>query len=130
MKWVVPGVLVLVGLLHLLPLLGVLGRGQLLQLYGVPITDPSLELAMRHRAVLFGLLGGFLLIAALRPGWHAAALLAGTVSVASFLLLAALIPGINEAMLRVARLDWIALVLLAAAWVAHLRAPARLAVAS
>lgn len=114
MKWMVPVVLVLVGLLHLVPMIGVLGRESLLRLYGVPVTDPSLELVLRHRAVLFGLLGGFLVIAAFRPAWQGAALLVGVISVASFVLLAWQIPGINDAMLRVMRLDLIALALLAA----------------
>ena len=43
---------------------------------------------MRHRAVLFGLLGALLLYAAFRPLWQPAAFIAGFVSVASFLFLA------------------------------------------
>ncbi len=39
------------------------GRRRLEALYGVDIEDPNLLLAMRHRAVLFGLLGGLLLAA-------------------------------------------------------------------
>ncbi len=122
MKWVVPVVLVLVGLLHLLPLGGVASREALLRLYGVAVDDPSLELLLRHRAVLFGLLGGFMVAAAFRPAWQPAALVAGTISVLSFLLLAWLIggraPAFTAPVLRVVWLDAAALVLLVVAAVA------------
>jgi hypothetical protein len=44
---------------------------------------------MRHRAVLFGLLGAFLIAAAFLPSLQLAALVAGFASVVSFLYLSA-----------------------------------------
>ena len=58
--------LALVAVIHLLPVAGVLGVDRLESLYGVALGDPNLQVLMRHRAVLFGLLGGFLLLAAFR----------------------------------------------------------------
>ena len=46
-------------------------------LYGIPIDEPNLAILMRHRAVLFGLLGVFMLIAAFRPLYQPLALIAG-----------------------------------------------------
>ena len=74
MRWMVPGVLVVVAVIHALPVVGVLGAGKLVQLYGSPVQDAGLELLLRHRAVLFGLLAGFLGWAALRPDLHRPAL--------------------------------------------------------
>lgn len=67
MRHLVSAMLVIVGVIHLLPLSGVLGVGRLAALYGVSISDPNLSVLMRHRAVLFGLLGAFLVFAAFKP---------------------------------------------------------------
>lgn len=119
MRWIVPGVLVLVAVIHALPLAGVLGAEKLLQLYGVPVSDPTTELLLRHRAVLFGLLAALLAYAAFRPDLHRLALWAGLASVASFLALWWAVPGTHSALAVVARVDIAALVLLLAALAAH-----------
>src|SRR5690606_19933751 len=41
-------------LVHLLPLAGVSGSAALQRLYGIAFDDPSLQLLMQHRALLFG----------------------------------------------------------------------------
>jgi hypothetical protein len=104
--------LTVVGIIHLLPLTGVLGVPRLQALYGVTITDPNLEILMRHRAVLFGILGAFLIYAAFRPGLQLAALIAGAVSVISFLAIAAMIGGYNAGIARVVTADIVAVVCL------------------
>ena len=119
MSFVVPAVLVLVAVIHLLPLVGVLGAARLEELYGVRVNGPDLSILLRHRAVLFGLLGAGLLLAAVRPELHAAGLVAGTVSVVSFLALARLEPGANERIRRVVTVDVVALVLLVVGAVVH-----------
>jgi hypothetical protein len=119
MRFVVPVVLLLVALIHALPLVGVLGAAKLTQLYGIDVQDPTLELLLRHRAVLFGLLAAFLAYAAIRPELHRLALVAGFISVASFLVLARLASAYNPELSTVVRADWLALVLLAAGAVAH-----------
>ncbi len=81
-------VLLAAGLVHLLPAVGVLGAPRLAALYGVAIDDPTLLLLMRHRALLFGVLGVLLLIAAGSPPLQPWALGAGLVSTASFVVLA------------------------------------------
>ena len=54
--FVVPTVLILVAAIHALPIMGVFAASKLAQLYGITVQDPNLELLLRHRAVLFGLL--------------------------------------------------------------------------
>lgn len=119
MRFVVPVVLLIVAFIHALPLVGVTGAAKLTQLYGIDVQDPSLELLLRHRAVLFGLLAAFLAYAAFRPELHRLALIAGLISVASFLVLARLASAYNPELSAVVRADWLALVLLAAGAVAH-----------
>ena len=84
----VRGVLLLVGVVHLLPLAGVLGSGALARLYGLQVEDPNLLWLLRHRALLFGLLGALLVVAAFRAPWQGPALGAAWVSVLGFVALA------------------------------------------
>jgi len=120
MKLLIPIALALVALLHALPLAGVLGAARLSTLYGVDARDPALELLLRHRAVLFGLLAAFLAWAAWQPALRGAGLLAGLVSVASFLLLAVPAGTLSPALVTVVKLDVAALILLLAAGIVHL----------
>lgn len=113
--------LVVAAVIHLLPLVGVLGPARLSSLYGIAVAEPNLELLLRHRAVLFGIIGALLLAATLHAPLRTAALLVGLVSVASFLLLAWLVGPINSHLYRVVITDILALVLLLAAGVAHVR---------
>ncbi len=108
----------MVGVIHLLPLVGVLGAERLSALYGVAFTEPNLVILMRHRAVLFGLLGGYLLYAAFLPAHQRLALVAAWISVASFLYLALTTGGYSAAIARVVWADVIAALCLGIATVA------------
>ncbi len=120
MRYLVGAALVVVGVIHLLPLTGVLGRAQLEALYGVPLQDANLIILMRHRAVLFGLLGAFFIFAASAPQYQIVALTAGFVSVSSFLWLAWSVGGYNAQTARVFRADIVALVCLGVGLAAYL----------
>lgn len=119
MRYLVSAMLVVVAVIHLLPLPGVLGSERLAVLYGLSIDEPNLAILMRHRAVLLGLLGLFLLFAAFRPPFQGVALLAGFVSVASFLWLAWSVGGYNAQVARVFMADIVALACLIVGVVAH-----------
>ena len=101
--------LVVVAIIHLLPLSGVLGSERLAALYGLSVDEPNLAILMRHRAVLFGLLGSFFLFAAFRPQFQILAFRAGFVSVISFLWLAWSVGGYNAQVARVFMADIVAL---------------------
>lgn len=120
MRFVVPTVLLLVALIHALPLVGVAGAAKISSLYGIAVQDPNLEILLRHRAVLFGLLAAFFTYAAFHRHLHALALVGGIASVVSFLLLAAASGGYNSALSTVVKADLLALGLLAGGVVAHL----------
>lgn len=124
MKFVVAAALAVVGAIHLLPLAGVLGAAQVGALYGVDASDPDLSILLRHRAVLFGLLGAFFVVAAFKPAWRTAAFIAGFASVVSFLVLAAITGGYNAEITRVIQADAVALGCLIVGVIAHLL-PAR-----
>jgi hypothetical protein len=70
---------------------------------------------MRHRAVLFAIVGLFLLLSVFKSDYQPLAILIGLISVVSFLLLSWSTEGLNPEMSRVVKIDWIALLLLIAA---------------
>jgi hypothetical protein len=113
MHYLISAMLLLVGIIHLLPLSGVLGAERLASLYGLSFNEPNLAILMRHRAVLFGLLGAFLVYAAFQPKLQALAFLAGFASVLSFLWLAWSVGGYNPQLARVVVADVVALASLA-----------------
>jgi hypothetical protein len=110
LKYVVMVALIVAGVIHLLPLPGVLGADRLTSLYGLSFNDSNLVILMRHRAVLFGLVGAFLIIAAFVPGLQLAAFTGGFVSVASFFWLAWSAGSYNAAIGRVVTADIVAFV--------------------
>ena len=119
MSTLVAALLLIVGVIHLLPVAGVLGADRLAALYGLPFDDPSLAVLMRHRAVLFGLLGALLVYAAFVPTARTLAFVGGFVSVVSFLVFARLEGGYNAAVGRVVTADWVALACLVVGVVLH-----------
>jgi hypothetical protein len=121
MRFVVPSVLLLVALIHALPLAGVVSAARLSSLYGIAVQEPNLEILMRHRAVMFGLLAGFLAYAAFHQHLHSLALVAAAVSVVAFLALALSVGGYNPALSTVVKADMLALGLLVMAAVVHLQ---------
>ena len=120
MNKIISALLIVAAIIHLLPLAGVLGADRLATLYGMRFDEPNLLIMMRHRAVLFGLLGLFLLYAAFRPALLPLAFGAGIVSAASFLLLAWSVGGYNAALGRVVLADVAALLSLVLALVLYL----------
>ena len=106
---------VIAGLINAFPLIGLLSAARLEALYAIPIGEPNLEILMRHRAVLLGLLGAALIGAAFRPAWRLPAASAGFVSMVAFVALAWSVGGANAALDRVVVADLVAIVVLAIA---------------
>lgn len=92
------------GGVHLLPAVGVLSAQRLHALYGVNVNDAVTLLLLRHRAVLFGILGGAFLAAAFIPAWRVGA---GCVALFSMLSFVALAKAGNStpAIRRIVRID-------------------------
>ena len=120
--YAVSGLLVLIGTINLIPAAGLLSPERLRVLYGVAPDAPDLILLLRHRALLFALLGGFIVLAAFRPALQPLAFLVALVSMGGFLLLAA--GGDHGASIaREVRADVAGLVLLATAFLLHTLRP-------
>lgn len=119
MRFVVPAVLLVVAAIHLLPLAGALGPAKLASLYAIDAQEPNLQILLRHRAVLFGLLAALLVYAVWQPALQGIALIGALVSVASFVIVALAVGGYNGALRTVVLVDSVATVLLVVATVIH-----------
>ena len=109
---IITGALLVVAIIHLLPISGFAGASKLSSLYGIEIDTPNLEILLRHRAMLFGILGVFFAYAAFHAHLQPLALIAGFISVLSFFYLAYSVGEFNQAIQKVVVADVIALVAL------------------
>ena len=105
----------IVGVVNLLPVSGVLSTSRLRALYGVAFEDSNLVILMRHRAVLFGIIGALLVASAFHAPLRPLALVAGLISMLSFVLIAYRVGNYNEALRRIVLVDLAASALLVAA---------------
>ena len=115
MKTVASVLLGLVGVLHLVPTLGVLSAARLEGMYGVGIDGGDLATLMRHRAVLFGIAGGVMLLGAIRDQYRTLGLVVGFVTTVSFVALAWLEGAAGAEVRRVALADTVGVAMLALA---------------
>jgi len=104
-------------LINLAPLVGALSTARLRALYGLPFEEPNLVILMRHRAILFGVVGGLLLASAFYVSLRPAAYVAGFVSMASFVLISWQVGGYNQNLRRVIVVDLVGIAALAGALV-------------
>ncbi len=116
---IITGLMLVVAVIHLLPISGFFGVERLASLYEIEITDGNLEILMRHRAILFGILGGFLAYAAFTPAIQPIAFLAAFISVASFFFLSFSVGEFNDAIRKVVIADIVASVSLLGAIVLY-----------
>jgi len=109
---VITGLLLVVAIIHILPVSGFTGVARLESLYGVAISGSDLEILMRHRALLFGILGVFFAYAAFTPSMQPLAFIAAFATIFSFFYLAATVGGYNAAIQKVVLADIVAVICL------------------
>jgi hypothetical protein len=88
MQRVVFVLLVAVGLVNFLPVAGALSANLLASAYGIAAPEGDLLILMRHRALLFGILGAVIIASAFRRHLQPTAIVAGLVSMVGFVALA------------------------------------------
>ncbi len=125
-EWMIRTSFVVTGLIHALPLAGLLGRAMLERAYGVNLGEGhDLTILMQHRALLFGLLASACFAAVLLPNWRWPVGIAALISMLGFVLIAATQPH----RLPVAKVMWIdvgAAVLLSLGLLVHYKTTTRL----
>lgn len=104
--------LIVVGLINFAPVTGVVSTQRLESAYSVSLAGNELAILMRHRALLFGILGAFILYSAFNPLYQTAAMIMAGVSMVGFALLVLGTGGYNEAIGKVLLMDIIGIVFL------------------
>ena len=107
--------LVIVGLINVAPVVGFFSASKMEKGYGVRIASNDMAILMRHRALLFGVLGGFILYAAFFPIYHMAAMVMAGVSMIGFAILVLWVGGYNASIRNVFITDLVGIVVLLAA---------------
>lgn len=91
MEKIITGILVLVGLINFYPLIGVVSNETVSNLYQINVPNNDILVLLRHRAVLFGLLGAFIIYSAFKPELQWWAIAVGLISMLSFIVIALLV---------------------------------------
>jgi hypothetical protein len=107
--------LFIVGVINFLPVLGVLSAARLSQAYAIELDGNDLVILMRHRALLFGIVGGFILYSAFVPGYQAAAMVMAALSMLGYIFLLWQEGGYNASLHRIMLVDIAGIICLAAA---------------
>ena len=104
--------LLIVGLINFIPIIGVVSAEQLTKLYSIKLADNNLIILLQHRALMFGIVGGFIMYAGFNPSLQALAFIAGFVSMLGFIVFALRASTYNQELSKIITLDIIAVVLL------------------
>ena len=81
--------------------------------YGIEIPNANYELLLRHRAILFGIIGGLMIFSAIVKKYYDIATIAGLISMTSFILLYFLIDkDVSSELKKVMVIDIVATVIL------------------
>lgn len=116
----ITGLLLIVAIVHFLPVIGVIGNERLASLYDIRIEGANMEILMRHRAVMFGMLGAFLGYAAFQPSLQPLAFIAAFISLAAFFYLTFAVGGYTDAIWRLVIGDAVAAVALVGAVILYM----------
>lgn len=108
MRALTTALILVAAVVNLAPAVGVLSSDRLQALYGVALDDPNLVILMRHRAVLFGIVGGLLVAAAFTPSLRPIGYTAGFLSMLSFVVLVWHVGSYGPQLARIAVVDGIA----------------------
>ncbi len=101
------------GLINLLPSMLAFLPDKISKSYGIEIPNANYELLLRHRAILFGIIGGLMIFSSVVKKYYEIATIAGLISMTSFILLYFLIDrGISSELKKVMVIDILASLIL------------------
>jgi hypothetical protein len=79
--------LFIAGVINLLPSMLAFLPDKISKSYGIEIPNANYELLLRHRAILFGIIGGLMIFSAIVKKYYDIATIAGLISMTSFIIL-------------------------------------------
>ena len=104
--------LFIAGIINFIPSLIAFWPDKISKSYGIEIPDSNFELLLRHRAILFGIVGGLMIFSVFSKKYYDLSVILGLISMVSFLILYFSIDGINKELAIVMKLDAFAIVIL------------------
>jgi heme A synthase len=109
------------GIINILPSLLAFLPDKISKSYGIEIPNSNYELLIRHRAILFGIIGGLMIYSALVKKHYELSTIAGLVSMTSFIILYFIIgKDINQELKKVMMIDVVATVILSIGFILFL----------
>ena len=110
-------ILLITGFLNSLPSLLAFFPGKFTKSYGIVLPNENFELLLRHRAILFGIVGGIMIYSALSKTAYEIATITGVVSMFSFVALYFLIGNITSELKKIMLIDIFATIILFTAYI-------------
>jgi hypothetical protein len=110
------------GAINFAPLSGAISSEQLERLYHIGAASPDVELLLRHRAILFGIVGSIIIVAAFIPSLRLVATISGLVSMVSFIVLVFATKSGSASLVQIAWIDVVATLILLLGFALHLAA--------
>ena len=105
--------LFLAGMINLLPAFLAFIPDRISKSYGIELPNENYELLLRHRAILFGIVGGLMIYSAIAKKYYTIATTVGLISMVSFIILFFLIgKDINSELKKIMIVDIVATVIL------------------
>ena len=104
-----------VGVINFLPVLGVVSAARLSQAYAIAFNSNDIVILMRHRALLFGILGGFILYAVFVPGYQTPAMVMAAVAMLGYVFLMWRVGDYNASLHKVMVVDIVGILCLVGA---------------
>lgn len=117
-KWITL-CLFMVGLINFVPVAGILGAQKLENAYDIVLSSNDLVILMRHRALLFGLVGGFVLYSVFVPVYQKPAMVMAGISMVGFAVIVFFEGGYNGAISKVLIADFVGIGFLCIAGILH-----------
>ncbi|HEX8288303.1 MAG TPA: hypothetical protein VF556_09925 [Pyrinomonadaceae bacterium] len=112
MEKIISALLVLVGAINFYPVIGVLSAQTLTNLYLIDVQSGDILILLRHRAILFGILGAFIIYSAFKPEFQWLAITFGLISMLSFIVITFLVGDYGAGIRKVIIADVVASILL------------------
>jgi hypothetical protein len=97
--------LFIVGVINFLPVVGVISADKLSRAYQIELPGNDLIILLRHRAILFGVVGGFILYSVFQPMYQDAAMVMAAITMVGYLYIVWAVGGYNKAIFKVAMVD-------------------------
>jgi len=105
--------LFIAGVINFVPSILAFVPNKISESYGIEIPNSNYELLLRHRAILFGIIGGIMIYSAIAKKNYSMSVFIGMISMISFVILMNLVNGeINPELTKVMMIDLVGIIIL------------------